>query len=84
MTSNEKELIENSLAIIVRDKLRRYGIDEEALIKDGALKGIRNAAIGIYRIVLHQTQRDYDQQECNPVCTSSSGTTTGKKNQFSI
>uniref|UniRef100_A0A0R3RYX0 Protein kinase domain-containing protein n=1 Tax=Elaeophora elaphi TaxID=1147741 RepID=A0A0R3RYX0_9BILA len=57
--------------IIVRNKLRFYGIDE-AIIQDGASKGIRSAAIGTYRIVLHQAQQDYHQQERNQVCASSS------------
>ncbi|VBB29834.1 unnamed protein product [Acanthocheilonema viteae] len=69
MIPNEKELIENPLALQVRNKLRFYGITE-AIIRDGSLKGIRNAAIGTYRIVLHQAQQDYDRRERNRVCTS--------------
>ncbi|CAG9529705.1 unnamed protein product [Cercopithifilaria johnstoni] len=66
MISNDNELIENPLANIVRNKLRFYGIDE-TIVRDGALKGIQNAETGIYRIVLHQAQQDYDQQKCNSI-----------------
>lgn len=72
MIPDEQELIENPLALRMRNTLRFYGIDE-AIIRESALKGIRNPVIGIYRIVLHQAQREYDQREQNRVCASSFG-----------
>ncbi|VDK82192.1 unnamed protein product, partial [Onchocerca ochengi] len=68
MIPDEKELIENPIALKIRKTLRFYGIDE-AIIRDAASKGIYNAAIGIYHIVLHQAQKDYDNQERNCVCS---------------
>lgn len=70
MIPDEKELIENPLALTVHNKLRFYGIDE-TIIRNGELNGIRNAAIGTFRIVLHKAQQEYDQQERNRVRTLS-------------
>uniref|UniRef100_A0A183E9X3 non-specific serine/threonine protein kinase n=1 Tax=Gongylonema pulchrum TaxID=637853 RepID=A0A183E9X3_9BILA len=63
---DEKELQENPIARRVWDKLHLYGIDEKA-IKDAAPKGARNAIIGTYRIVLHQSQQEYDERERNRI-----------------
>ncbi|MCP9264256.1 Serine/threonine-protein kinase NIM1 [Dirofilaria immitis] len=62
MIPDEKELIENPIALRIHNTLRFYGINE-AILEDGASKGIENSVAGIYHIVLHQAQQDYNQKE---------------------
>ncbi|VDM34681.1 unnamed protein product [Toxocara canis] len=50
----------------VWNTLHQYGIDEE-MMKEAAPKGARNAIIGMYRIVLYQSQAKDDDEERNRV-----------------
>uniref|UniRef100_A0A915Q196 non-specific serine/threonine protein kinase n=1 Tax=Setaria digitata TaxID=48799 RepID=A0A915Q196_9BILA len=67
MISDEKELIENPIALKIHNTLRVYGIDE-ALISDASSRGVRDAITGTFRIVLHKAQQEYDKQRRNRAC----------------
>ncbi|KAK6103948.1 Protein kinase domain family protein [Brugia pahangi] len=64
MIMDESEVLEakNPLMVQVRNKLQFYGIND-TIIHENLTKGIDNSVIGIYRIVVHQVQQDFNYKQ---------------------